>query len=598
MQRETVVIANCGGFWGDDPTAARRQLAGGHVDYLVMDYLAEVTMAILQKQRQRDPKAGYASDFLVQLEDVLADCVARGVVVVSNAGGVNPVACCEAIQALAGELGIADAVRVGVVVGDDLFDQLDDLLAGGEELAHAHSGRPLADVRDSVLSANAYVGCAGIVQALKMGANVIVGGRLTDTALALGPLVHEFGWSEDDWDRRASGIVAGHIIECGPQCTGGNFTDWRSVDRTAPIGYPIVEASPDGSFVVTKHPGTGGLVTVETVSEQLLYELGAPQYLSPDGVADFGSIQLKQLGRDRVSVSGVRGGPPPATLKVSVSYAHGYRIFGRIIVTGPDTLAKAQEAADIFWAAAGGRELYEQTSTQFVGWNATHPPLATCEPGEVLVQVAARDQARSKLEERFAPFVVGTGLGSVPGFGLPADQGRPRVSEVVGYWPAFIGRQNVEVEVLIDDRRATLAATPACPATRQFVDVAAPVFTAPPSGGEMVDVALAELCLARSGDKGDCCNVGVIARSDAIFSWMLECLNTDLVKEHFAGVCRGAVERHIFPNLRAVNFLLEESLGGGGTSSIQLDAQGKTYAQYLLAARVVVDKRLLLSSAS
>jgi hypothetical protein len=596
MQTETVVIANCGGFWGDDPTAARRQLAGGHVDYLVMDYLAEVTMAILQKQRQRDPKTGFATDFLVQLEDVLADCVTRGVVVVSNAGGVNPVACGEAIEALAGKLGIADEVRVGVVFGDDLFDRLDGLLASGEELAHAQSGLPLGDVRDSVLSANAYIGCAGIVQALELGANVIVGGRLTDTALALGPLVHEFGWSEDDWDRRASGIVAGHIIECGPQCTGGNFTDWRSVDRTAPIGYPIIEASPDGSFVVTKHPGTGGLVTVETVSEQLLYELGAPEYLSPDGVAHFDSIKLEQQGRDRVSVSGVRGGPAPSTLKVSVSYAHGYRIFGRIIVTGPDTLAKAEEAADIFWAAAGGRDFYEQTSTQFVGWNATHPPLATCEPGEVLVQVAARDQSRSKLEESFAPFVVGTGLGSVPGFGLPADQGRPRVSEVVGYWPAFIGNAHVEVEVLVDGRRETLAARPTLVATRQPPVAAATDSRLPPSGGAMVDVALVELCLARSGDKGDTCNVGVIARSDAIFAWMLEHLNTDLVKEHFAGVCRGAVERHVLPNLRAVNFLLEESLGGGGTSSIQLDAQGKTYAQFLLAARVTVDKRLLSSA--
>ncbi len=456
---------------------------------------------------------------------------------------------------LADKLGIADAVRVGVVAFGDAPVRPARRPAGRRG---GVGPRTIEDfrsetMRDSVLSANAYIGCAGIVQALKLGANVIVGGRLTDTALALGPLVHEFGWSEDDWDRRASGLVAGHIIECGPQCTGGNFTDWRSVDRTAPIGYPIIEASPDGSFVVTKHPGSGGLVTVETVSEQLLYEIGAAFRIPVAGRR--GPLRLRPAGatgpRPRFSVSGVRlrratardvEGLRPA-MRTATASSGGSSFRARTLLP---RLRRPRTSS--------GRPQVGRTCTSRRAHSSSvgtpHTPALRDVRAGAFVQVAARDQARSKLEERFAPFVVGTGLGSVPGFGLPADQGRPRVSEVVGYWPAFIGSEHIEVEVLVDGRKETLAASPGV-ATRQPPVAPAPALPLPPCGGEMVDVALVELCLARSGDKGDTCNVGVIARSDAIFSWMLEHLNTDFVKEHFGGVCRGAVERHIYPNLRS-----------------------------------------------
>lgn len=593
MPAERIVIANCGGFWGDDPTAARRQVEGGPVDYLVMDYLAEVTMAILQKQRQRRPEAGYATDFLAQLRDVLPACVERGIKVISNAGGVNPLACKAAVERLATELGLEGRVRVGVVLGDDIYDRLDELSAAGEALANMDTGRPLADVQDQVLSANVYLGAAPVVRALEMGADVVITGRVTDTGVTLAPMIHEFGWAADDWDRLAAGIIAGHIIECGPQCTGGNFTDWQKVKSYSNLGFPLVEARPDGTFTVTKHPGTGGLVSVHTVTEQLLYEMGSPRYLAPDCVARFDSITLTQEGPNRVTVAGARGEPAPEKLKVSVSFASGYRAFGRLIVSGPDALAKAQKAADILWECAGGRELYEVTATQFLAWNATHPPLTDAEPSEVLVQVAVRDADEAKINGRFGVQVVPRVLGSVPGITYLADQGRPRASEVVGYWPALISREWVPTRVVVGDDEADVP-SPDLSGVSAAPFEPAPLRVAPPAPtGARVRVPLSRLCLARSGDKGDTANVGVIARSPSVYAWMLEHLTAEIVAARFAEVCRGEVERAEVPNLMALNFLLHQSLGGGGTLSLLVDAQGKTYAQYLLAAEVEVNEGLL-----
>ena len=591
-RKERVVIANCGGFWGDDPTAARRQVEGGPIDYLVMDYLAEVTMAILQKQKAKKPDAGYATDFLVQMREVLPQCVARGVRIIANAGGVNPLACRAAVEKLAAELGVADRVKVGVVLGDDIWPDLDALLAAGEPLAHMDTGRPLTDIRAKVLSANAYLGAAPIVKALEMGANVVIAGRVTDTAVTLAPLMHEFGWAADDWDKVAAGVIAGHIIECGTQCTGGNFTDWKLVPSFRSIGFPIVEASPDGSFVVTKHPGTGGLVTVHTVSEQLVYEMGSPAYISPDCIARFDSITLTQEGPDRVRITGARGAPAPEKLKVSLSFEDGYRAFGRLMVSGPDALAKAQKVAEVFWECVGGKSLYADAREQFVGWDSCHAPLAKDEPGEVLVQFAVRDQDEKKINARFGPQLVPRVLGTVPGITYLADQGRPRASDVVGYWPALISRKCVRQRVLVGGDEAEVA-QPDLTKARSAPFLAAPVNPTFAPSGKRVRVPLSRLCLARSGDKGDTANIGVIARSDAIFAWMRQRLTAAFVKRRFEGVCRGKVERAVVPNLRALNFLLHESLGGGGTLSLLLDAQGKTYSQFLLASKVTVDEALL-----
>ncbi len=602
--KQRLIIANCGGFWGDDPSAARRQVEGGPIHYLVMDYLAEVTMAILQKQRARKPDAGYPADVLAHLRDVLPACAERGIRIITNAGGVNPLACRAAVDSLAKELGIGDRVKVAIVLGDDLYPDLDALLASGEGLTNMDTGQPLAEIRQRVLSANAYIGALPIVKALECGANVIVTGRVADAAVTLAPMMHEFGWAPSDWDRMAAGVIAGHIIECGAQATGGNFTDWPLVKSYRNMGFPIVEAEPDGSFVVTKHPGTGGLVTVHTVSEQLVYEMGTPGYLSPDVVARFDSVHLVQEGPDRVRVTGARGEPAPARLKVSASYQGGWRAFGRLIVSGPDTLAKATRVADAFWDAAGGRASYEHAIHQFIGWNACHPPLAASEPGEVLVQFAVRDQDERKINARFAPQLVPRVLGTVPGISYIADQGRPRASAVVAFWPALVSRSAVSPRVIIDDQEIPVPDQKAEQGTGAEKRSGVVFATKPPEkaprsvfrdivSDRTVRVPLLRLCLARSGDKGDTANIGVIARSDAIYAWMLDHLTPAFVKQYFAEVCEGEVERHLLPNLLAVNFLLHQSLGGGGTLSLLLDAQGKTYAQFLLAAEVEVPEWLL-----
>ena len=592
MAKERLVIANCGGFWGDDPTAARRQVEGGPIDYLVMDYLAEVTMAILQKQRQHKPEGGWASDFLVQLEDVLPACVEKGITIISNAGGVNPLACRAAVEKLARKLGLGDRVRVGVVLGDDIYPDLDRLLASGEPLTHMETGRPLSDVRQEVLSANVYLGAAPVVQALRQGANVVIAGRVTDTAVTLAPMIHEFGWALDDWDKLAAGIVAGHIIECGTQCTGGNFTDWRLVPSFARMGYPLVEARPDGTFTITKHPETGGLVSVHTVAEQLVYEMGSPAYIAPDCVARFDSIELRQEGPNRVHVSGIKGGPAPEKLKVSVSFAQGFRAFGRLVISGPQALEKARKVADAFWESVGGREAWDGAVTQLVGFDACHPPLEDHEPSELILQLAVRDDDEQRINRQWAPQLVPKVLGTVPGITYMADQGRPRASAVVGYWPALISRAPLAVRVVVGEQEVAVPVSVAGGEVPAFVPAerrkATPTFT-----GKHRRVHLSELCLARSGDKGDTANIGVIARSPAIYEWVRHNLTAELVRRRFADVCRGKVERHELPNLLALNFLLHESLGGGGTLSLLLDAQGKTYAQYLLATEVEVDAALL-----
>ena len=600
--KSKVIIANSSGFWGDDPDAARRQVDGGPIDYLVMDFLAEVTMAILQKQKARKPEAGYAADFVTQLRDVLPACVDRGIRIISNAGGVNPLGCRAAVQALATELGLRDRVKVAVVLGDDLFPQLDEVIASGERLLNMDTGKPVSEVRANVLSANAYLGAGPIAKALELGANVVVTGRVADAAVTLGPLMFEFGWKADDWDRLAAGIAAGHIIECGAQATGGNFTDWHLVKSFRNIGFPIVEVAPDGSFVVTKHPNTGGLVSVHTVSEQIVYEIGGPEYLTPDVVARFDTIRLEQEGPDRVRVSGVRGEPAPERLKVSVSYHAGWRAFGRLIVSGPDTLAKANAVADAVWDAAGGRDAYDDAVQQFIGWNGCHPPLAASEPSEVLVQLAVRDTDERKISTRFAPQVVPRALSTVPGISYVADQGRPRTSEVVAFWPALISRAAVSPRVITDAGEATVEEKVQSGKGKgesgkgegeSGKGIRERETGKAPDVAHTIRVPLSRLCLARSGDKGDTANIGVIARSEAIYGWIVENLTTAFVKRHFGEICEGEVERFVLPNLLALNFLLHHSLGGGGAASLLLDAQGKTYAQFLLAAEVDAPESLI-----
>ena len=448
--KEIVRVAAGQGFWGDWLEAPRRQVEGGEIDYLMLDYLAEVTMSILQKQKERDPKMGYARDFVGAIESVLPAIAKRGVRVIANAGGVNPPACADAIRAVADKAGLRNAVRVGVVTGDDLLPRLDELLASGHELRNMDTGEPLSMVRDRVLSANAYIGSVPIVEALSRGANVVITGRSTDTALTMAPIRFEFDWGAEDWNKLAAGIIAGHIIECGAQCSGGNcLYDWRSIPDLADVGYPIVEAHADGTFEITKHPGTGGRVSVPTVTEQLVYEMGDPHsYITPDVIADFTSIQLAPAGPDRVRVYGISGRPPTDKLKVSIAYRAGFKAVGTLVYSWPDALEKARKADEVLRARLDNLGLkFEQILTEFVGVSATHGPLAgqPHDVPEVQLRVGVRSPDRATVERftrELAPLVL-NGPPSVTGFA----GGRPKVEEIVAYWPALIDKRVVQTTV-------------------------------------------------------------------------------------------------------------------------------------------------------
>jgi hypothetical protein len=447
-------IASGQGFWGDQLDAPRQQIENGPIDFLMLDYLAEVTMSIMQKQRSRDPSLGYARDFVPLMAETLPTILERGVRVVANAGGVNPRGCADAVLEAAREARLAGRARVGIVTGDDILERLDDLLERGVELRNMETGEPLSTVLPRVQSANAYIGARPIAEALAGGADVVITGRSTDTALTYAPMIHAFGWRWDDLDRIASGIVAGHINECGAQASGGNcLIDWRSIPDLGSVGYPIIEADPDGSFVVTKHGGTGGRITTATIKEQLLYEMGDPRsYITPDGVADFTTIRLEEAGENRVRVSGVRGGPPPEMLKVSIAYAAGYKAVGTLVYVWPDAVEKARAADRILRERVDRLGLvFDEFLTEYVGWNAAHGPLAG-EPDPGLPEVTVRWGVRSsnaaavdRFTKEIAPLVL-AGPPSVTGFA----GGRPRVQEIVAYWPALIPRAEIEQRLKVE----------------------------------------------------------------------------------------------------------------------------------------------------
>ncbi len=452
--KQIVRVASGQGFWGDSLDAPRQQVEGGDVDYLMLDYLAEVTRSILQKQKERDPAMGYARDFVGAIESVLTGITERGVRVIANAGGVNPPACADAIRALVKGPSANEELSIAVVTGDDLLHRLDELMLQGHTMANMDTGEPLSTIRDRVLSANAYIGSEPIVEGLARGANIVITGRSTDTALTMAPLRHEFGWKADDWNRLAAGIVAGHIIECGAQCSGGNcLYDWRSIPDLANVGYPIAEASPDGSFVITKHAGTGGRVSVPTVTEQLVYEMGDPhEYITPDVIADFTTIRLEDAGADRVRVSGIEGRPPTDKLKVSIAYRAGFKAVGSLVYSWPDALEKAQVADRVLRERLDRLGLrFDHILTEFVGASATHGSLASGDSipdyPEVQFRIGVRGEDR-KAVERFtreiAPLVL-NGPPSVTGFA----GGRPKVEEIVAYWPALVDKSVVQTQVEI-----------------------------------------------------------------------------------------------------------------------------------------------------
>ena len=591
--KSVVRIGNASGYWGDDPEALLRQVSGGPLDYVTMDFLAEITMVILQRQRARDPKAGFAYDFIEHLKLALPAIASSGVTVIVNAGGINPAGCAAAVKALCDEAGVA--LPIGVVTGDDLLPRLDALEAAGASFDHMDGERRYDEIRGRVVAANAYISARPVVEALRGGARIVITGRTTDAALILAPLVHEFGWAWDDWDRLAAGIAAGHILECGAQVTGGNFTDWQRIPSMLDVGYPIAEVQPDGEFVVTKHPNTGGMVSQRTVTEQLLYEIGDPRaYMTPDVTVDFTSLQLSQEAPDRVRVSNARGLPAPATLKVSMVYRHGWRAVGTVLLSGPNVIAKGEQLAEMVWHRVGTD--FADRRTDFIGFNACWGGAAGArpEPNEVVFRLAVADPDRAKLK-RFANQLLGFALQGPPGLGIFG--GRPDVQEAFGFWPALVPRKLVTATVTVDGG-APVEVPIDLPPGRAARPAAPPDDSAGAEGSRAARTSLVPLgtiAYARSGDKGDHANVGVAARSPEAYAFLRETLSAKRVHGFFRDIVEGPVERFELPNLLAFNFFLRHALGGGGTLSLRVDHQGKTLAQGLLTLELGVPDDVLAS---
>jgi hypothetical protein len=442
-------IANSSGYWGDDPEALYRQVTGGEIDYVTGDYLAEITMVILERQRRANPARGFAYDFVGHLRRALPEIARRGIRLVANAGGVHPEACREAVASLCRDAGVE--LPIAVVDGGDLTARIAELRGRGVPFENMDTHEPFAPIAEKLVSAHAYLGARPIAEALRLGAKIVITGRTTDAALALGPMIHEFGWKEDDWDRLAAGTIAGHILECGAQATGGNYTDFEEVPTGGPggwVGYPIVEIEAGGEFVVTKHSATGGLVNRKSVTEQLLYEIGDPRaYLTPDVAADFTSISLAEIGADRVRVGGARGNPPPPTLKVSAVYIDGFRAVGMVLLSGPRLLSKAGVLEGLVWNRIG-RDFVDSRS-DLIGFNGCWLEAAPgVEPNEGILRFAVRDTDRKKVE-RFANLLLGFGLQGPPGLGMVG--GRPDVQEAFAFWPTLVPRELITARVEVQD---------------------------------------------------------------------------------------------------------------------------------------------------
>ncbi len=612
-ESKVVRIGGASGFWGDSSVGAPQLVASGQVDYLAFDYLAELTMSILAAARMKKPELGYATDFVtVAMRAVLKDVVARGIRVVSNAGGVNPEGCAQALRELAAELGVQ--VSVAVVTGDDVMPLLPELRASDPPVAELQSGAPLPA---RVVTANAYLGALPIKAALDAGAQIVVTGRCVDSAVTLGILMHEFGWQAHELDRLAGGSLAGHIIECGCQGTGGLHTDWERVPDWAHIGYPIVECARDGSFTVTKPAGTGGLLAPQVVAEQMLYEIHDPAaYLLPDVVCDFTQVRMAQTGPERVQVSGARGLPAPASYKVCATYMDGYKTSAQLTIVGMDAVAKARRTGEAIFTrvgellAAQGLAPFSATHIEVLGAESGWGPLANPavqHTREAVLRISARHADKAALQ-LLAREVAPAGTSWAPG--TTGAGGRAAVSPLIRQYAFLLDKGRVAARVVLDGTEVALPAPHPSLSPEGRGRSTPPVFPPLPLGegrgkGQVsnwpqtlagqapkainteetgtIEVPLIRLAWARSGDKGDTSNIGVIARRPEWLPLLREQLTTEAVKAHLAHAVKGTVTRFEVPGIAAFNFVCTQALGGGGMASLNNDALGKGMAQMLLA---------------
>ncbi|SCX70625.1 acyclic terpene utilization AtuA family protein [Variovorax sp. EL159] len=593
-----VRIGGASGFWGDSSVGAPQLVASGQIDYLVFDYLAELTMSILAGARLKKPELGYATDFVsVAMKAVLKDVVKQGIRVVSNAGGVNPQGCADALAALAAEQGIA--LKIAVVSGDDVSPLLPELRQSQPPVRELQSGVALPE---RVLTANAYLGARPVQAALDAGAQVVITGRCVDSAVTLGVLMHEFGWQPGDHDLLAAGSLAGHIIECGCQATGGLHTDWDTVPDWPHIGYPIVECKADGSFVVTKPAGTGGKLTPAVVGEQLLYEIGDPAaYLLPDVVADFTQVRIAQAGEHRVTVHGARGRAPTATYKVCATYVDGFKTSAQLTIVGFDAVAKARRTGEAILARTGelfaqyGFGPYSGTQLEVLGAESCYGPHAQATQTREAILRLAVTHPRKEALELFAREVAPAGTSWAPGT-TGSGGGRASVSPSIRQYAFLLDKGRVQARVVLDGAQVDVPQAQASSnndAPRATNTAAPAPAVATTDTADSIEVPLIRLAWARSGDKGDTSNIGVIARHPALLPLLREQLTEARVAEWLAHLVKGRVTRYDVPGIDAFNFVCEQALGGGGMASLRNDPLGKGMGQILLAVPVRVSTALL-----
>jgi hypothetical protein len=583
-KNDRVIIANCSGFFGDRLSAPKEMVQGGPIDFLTGDYLAELTMAILFRAKMKDPNGGYVSTFLKQMEQVMGECLDKKIHVVANAGGLNPKGLAAELARIAETLGLHP--KIAYIEGDDLMGRVGELQAAGEDFTHMDKKIALKDSPAMTISANAYLGCWGIVKALDEGADIVVGGRLADASLVVGPAAWWHGWKQDDWDKLAGATIAGHIIECGAQATGGNYSFIDEVPSFRKVGFPIAEIYENGSFVITKHPNTGGLVSVDTVKAQLLYEITDPRYLTPDLVARFDTIRVSQEGPDCVLVKGVQGEPPTPTAKVCINTLGGYRNSMTVILTGLDIEKKARILEETLFDALGGKEQFQQANVQLIRSDKEDP--ATNEEAFAYLRITVIDPDQKKVS-RVSSKIVELALANIAGFTgtAPPAKGTPAIV----YWPALISSKHIHQKVVIGEKEFIIECVP----SGQTHPAPAPLTDDLPAapGGKTVRMPFGRVFATRSGDKGGNANLGVWAKTPAAFAFLREFLTTEKMRDLLKELKDYDIERCELPNLLAVNFYIRGILGEGAAASFRLDPQAKTLGEYLRARIVEMPESLM-----
>lgn len=584
-QQNKLIIANCSGYLGDRLSAAKELVEGGEIHVLTGDYLAELTMALLFRMKMKSPDKGYATTFLKQMNDVMGLCLDKNIKIVANAGGLNPRGLAAELEKMAAELGLHP--KIAFIEGDDLLPRLAELQAQGEEFRHLDKGVTLKEANAMPITANAYLGGWGITRALAEGADIVVEGRIADAALVSGPCAWKFGWKENDWDRLAGAYAAGHIIECGAQATGGNYSFIEEVPSFQNVGYPIAEMHEDGSFVITKHPGTGGLVSVGTVTAQLLYEIREPAYLTPDVKARFDTINIREIGPDRVFIDGVRGEPPTDSAKVCINNLYGHRNSMTVVLTGLDIEKKAEIVTDTLFDLLGGRDRFAFTDVQLLRIDKEDPQ--NMDEACAHLKISLMDPDAKKAGKLFSAKLVEMALSNIPGFTLtgPPSDGSPALQ----HWPTLVSKRFLEHKIIMSGSEFTVTPVGSYPPVADIHPLKAALKEIPID--DMQKIHFGRLFATRSGDKGGNANLGVWAKNITTYSFLNRFLTVEKLKELLPDMAPFEIERHELSNLLALNFYIKGVLGEGVAASFRNDPQAKTLGEYLRAKVIEVPASIL-----